>query len=387
MSAITPARRGGFWRRLVALTRKEVRQLLRDRSNLAIGLGLPVLLILLFGYGISMDINNVGVAVVIEDSSPSANEVLSGMQLSTYFKEQRVRSMHQAEELMDAHQVDAILRVPGDFSSALAAGHGKLQLILHGADAATARVIQGYVGGALAQWSRRQADRQGASGASNRVAPYGRVEIERRMWFNAANTSTWYLVPGLVVIIMTITGAFLTALVVAREWERGTLEALFVTPVRPAEILLAKMIPYFVVGMIGFGMCLLAARYLFGVPRLGSLWLLLLGSVLYMLVALGVGLLISSATKNQFIASQLALLTGFLPALMLSGFLFDLNNVPLAVYIVGQALPATHFLELIKTLMLAGNVWPIIIKDCLILAAYAVVLIGAARLVTRKRIV
>lgn len=387
MRAIAPARHGGFWRRLLALTRKEVRQLLRDRSNLAIGVGLPVVLILLFGYGISMDVNNVGVAVVIEDSSPSANEVLSGMQLSTYFTEQRVRSMREAEELMDAHQVEAILRVPGDFSRALAAGQGKLQLILHGADAATARVIQGYVGGAMAQWSRRQLDRQGANSASQRGAPYGRVEIEQRMWFNAANTSTWYLVPGLVVIIMTITGAFLTALVVAREWERGTLEALFVTPVRPAEILLAKMIPYFVVGMIGFGMCLLAARYLFEVPRLGSLWLLLLGSVLYMLVALGVGLLISSATKNQFIASQLALLTGFLPALMLSGFLFDLNNVPLAVHIVGQALPATHFLELIKTLMLAGNVWPIIIKDCVILAAYAIVLLGAARLVTRKRIV
>lgn len=386
MSESSPAPRGGFWLRLLALTRKEVRQLLRDRSNVAIGIALPALLILLFGYGISMDVNNASVAVVMEDASPTAADVLSGLRLSTYLTPRDVRSMHDAERLMDAHAVDAILRVPGDFSAALAAGHGRLQLVVHGVDAATARVIEGYVGGALAQWSARQADRQGAVAATAPRLPFGRVQIEQRLWFNAANTSTWYLVPGLIVLIMTLTGAFLTSLVVAREWERGTLEALFVTPVRPTEILLAKIIPYFAVGMIGFAMCLLAAHYLFEVPRQGSLWLLVLASVLYMFVALGVGLLISSATKNQFIASQIALLTGFLPALMLSGFLFDLHNVPLVVRVVGEALPATHFLELIKTLMLAGNVWPIIVKDCAILLGYAVVLLTAARLVTRKRI-
>ncbi len=383
----SPSRRGGFWARLVALTRKEFRQLLRDRSNLAIGIALPALLILLFGYGISMDVNNAKVAVVMEDASPTAVDVLSGLQLSPYFTQRKVYSMRDAERMMDAHEVDAILRVPGDFTSRLAAGQGRLQLIVHGADAATARVIQAYVGGALAQWSLRTADRQARRDAASVGAPFGSVVVEARMWFNAANTSTWYLVPGLIVLIMTITGAFLTSLVVAREWERGTLEALFVTPVRPTEILLAKMIPLFVVGMIGFAMCLAAARFLFDVPFMGSLWLLSLSSVLYMFVALGVGLLISSATKNQFIASQMALLTSFLPALMLSGFLFDLNNVPAVVRFVGQALPATHFLDLIKTLMLAGNVWPIVFKDCAILVAYALVLLTAARLVTRKRIV
>jgi ABC-2 type transport system permease protein len=383
----SPSRRSGFWVRLTALTRKEVRQLLRDRSNLAIGIALPALLILLFGYGISLDVNNATVAVVIEDPSPTVVDVLSGLQLSPYFTQRNVHSMPEAERLIDAHEAEAILRVPSDFTSALAAGQGRLQLVVHGADAATARVIQGYVAGALARWAARSADRQGRRGAATAGAPFGSVGVEQRLWFNAANTSTWYLVPGLIVLIMTLTGAFLTSLVVAREWERGTLEALFVTPVRPTEILLAKMIPYFVVGMAGFAMCLLAARYLFGVPMVGSLLLLLLSSVLYMFVALGVGLLISSATKSQFIASQVALLTSFLPALMLSGFLFDLNNVPPVVRFVGEAMPATHFLELIKTLLLAGNVWPIVIKDCAILAAYAVVLLAAARLVTRKRIV
>ncbi len=371
----------------MALTRKEVRQLLRDRSNLIIGIALPALLILLFGYGISLDVNNATVAVVMEDASPTVVDVLSGLQLSAYFTQRNVHSMQDANRMMDAHEVDAILRVPSDFTSELAAGQGRLQLIVHGTDAATARVIQGYVGGALAQWSARTADSQANRGVAPIGAPFGAVSVEQRMWFNAANTSTWYLVPGLIVLIMTLVGAFLTSLVVAREWERGTLEALFVTPVRPTEILLAKMIPYFVVGMIGFAMCLLAARFLFRVPMMGSMALLVLSSVLYMFVALGVGLLISSATKNQFIASQVALLTSFLPALMLSGFLFDLNNVPPFVRFVGEALPATHFLELIKTLMLAGNVWSIVLKDCAILIAYALVLLTAARLATRKRIV
>jgi ABC-2 type transport system permease protein len=378
--------RGGFRRRLWALTRKEFRQLVRDKSNLAIGILLPAILILLFGYGISMDLNNTSVAVVAEDASPTAADVVAGLSLSRYVTPRPVRTMREAEAMMVARQVDAILRVPADFSAQLLAGRGKLQLVVHGADAATARTVQGYVGGAVAQWSARAADSEGKRARAAGAAPYGAITLEQRMWFNAANTSTWYLVPGLIVLIMTLVGAFLTSLVVAREWERGTLEALFVTPVRPVEILLAKMIPYFAVGMIGFAMCLLAARFLFAVPMQGSLLILVASSVLYMFVALGVGLLISSATKNQFIASQLALLTSFLPALMLSGFLFDLNNVPPLVRWIGKALPATHFLELIKTLMLAGNVWPIIVKDCLILAAYAVVLLGAALRVTRKRL-
>jgi len=379
----------GFWARLLALTRKEFRQLLRDRSSLTIGIALPALLILLFGYGISLDVNHARVAVVMEDASPTAVDVLYGLRLSRYFTPLTVRSMHEAQSLMAAHEVDAILRVPSDFTSTLSAGQGRLQLILLGADAATARVIEAYVNAALAQWSLVNNDREagrGAVAALAAAAPYGRVALESRMWFNAANTSTWYLVPGLIVLIMTLTGAFLTSLVVAREWERGTLEALFVTPVRPTEILLAKLIPYFAVGMVGFAMCLLAARFLFGVPFVGSLWLLVASSVLYMLVSLGVGLLISSATKNQFIASQMALLTGFLPAMMLSGMLFDLNNVPPAVRFIGLALPATHYLDLVKTLMLAGDVWPIVLKDGSILVAYAAVLLAAARMVTRKRI-
>ena len=377
----------GFRVRLRALVRKEFRQLWRDPSNLAIGLALPAVLILLFGYGISLDVKDVPVAIVLEDASPTALTAVSGLQRSPYFQVSLERTMRAAEDSLQAHRIDAILRLPADFSRDAAAGHAHAQLIVQGVDAATARVIQGYVTGALAQPLLRMRSLQDPpAGAPGEATVTGAVVPESRLWFNEANTSTWYLVPGLIVLIMTLTGAFLTSLVVAREWERGTLEALFVTPVRPAEILLAKLMPHFAVGMVGFAMCLLAARFLFHVPFLGSLWLLCLSSVLYMLVSLGVGLLISSATKNQFIASQLALLTSFLPAMMLSGFLFDLNNVPTVVRVIGRLLPATHFLDLLKTLLLAGNVWPIVLRDCAILTGYAIVLLTAARLVTRKRL-
>jgi ABC-2 type transport system permease protein len=377
---------GGFRPRLAALVRKEFRQLLRDASNLAIGIALPIVLILIFGYGLSLDVKNAPVAIVMEDSSPLAQEAAAGFGLSPSFAALPVASMHDAEELMRERRVDAIVRIPATFARDVAAGSAAVQLIVHGAEANRASIVLNYANGALQGWGERRAERQGSAARADASPANGLVRIEQRMWFNSANTSTWYLVPGLIVLIMTLVGAFLTALVMAREWERGTLEALFVTPVRPVEILLAKVIPYFCVGMMGLFLCLAAARFLFEVPMQGSLLVIVVASMLYLLVAVGMGLLISSATKNQFLASQLALVSSFMPSLMLSGFLFDLRNVPLAVQVVGRILPATYFMELVKTLFLAGNVWPLILRNCAILAGYAVLLLGVARAVTRKRL-
>ena len=376
----------GFRSRLAALVRKEFRQLLRDASNLAIGIALPIVLILIFGYGLSLDVKNAPVAIVMEDSSPTAQEAVAGFSLSPSFAPLPVTSMHDAEALMRDRRVDAIVRIPATFTRDAAAGGAAVQIIVHGAEANRASIILNYASGALQQWSARRAERLGSAARSDALPANGAVRIEQRIWYNSANTSTWYLVPGLIVLIMTLVGAFLTALVMAREWERGTLEALFVTPVRPVEILLAKVIPYFCVGMMGLFLCLAAARFLFKVPMQGSLLVIIFASMLYLVVAVGMGLLISSATRNQFLASQLALVSSFMPSLMLSGFLFDLRNVPLAVQVVGRILPATYFMELVKTLFLAGNVWPLILRNCAILAAYAVLLLGIARAVTRKQL-
>lgn len=192
--------------------------------------------------------------------------------------------MHEAEELMRRREVDAILRIRNDFSANLAAGSAPVQLVVHGIDSTSASLAQSYAAAALGEWASRLEDR----GSVPVREHSGSLYIEQRIWFNAANSSTWYLVPGLIVIIITIVGAFLTSLVMAREWERGTLEALFASPVRPLEVLLAKIIPYFGIGMAGLGFCLLAARFLFSLPFEGSFRLLLVSSMLYLLAALGV---------------------------------------------------------------------------------------------------
>ncbi|KAF1042802.1 ABC transporter permease [Xylophilus sp.] len=370
------------FRRVAALVRKEFRQLLRDRSNLLIGIGLPIALILIFGYGLSLDVRDARIVVALGDASPPAREVVAALEGSPYMVTTVVRSLAAARRAMDAHAADALLLLPGDFTRRAAAGDARVQLLLHGGDPIRAAGIRGYVEAAVAAIAQKRGDRAGPGAAA---AASGVVVVDR-MWFNAANNSTWYLVPGLIVLIMTLVGTFLTALVMAREWERGTLEALFVTPVRPAEVLVAKIVPYFAVGLAGMGLCLLAARLLFGVPLQGSLAVLLAAGMLYMVVSLGIGLLISAFTRNQFLASQIAILASFLPAMMLSGFVFDLRNVPQAVSVIGHLLPATYFMEIVKTLFLAGTHWPLVLRDCAILAAYAAGLLALARAATRKRL-
>ena len=371
---------GGFSRRrLVALVRKETRQMLRDRSNLVVGLLLPLVLVLLFGYGLSFDVRNGRIAVVMEDSSAATSSIVAGLAGSDYLDPIWTNSMVEAEGMIRVGRADAILRVPPDFTRDVVSGGAQLQLILNGVDSNTAQSIESYATGAIQMALAHIADRQGSA------APSG-VTVVQRVWFNEANTSTWFLVPGLIVLVMTLIGAFLTSLLIAREWERGTLEALFVTPMRPLELVLAKLAPYLVIGAIDLVMCLIAARYLFGAPMRGSLWIIILSSMLYLLVSLALGLVISGVTRNQFAASQVALLASFMPALMLSGFVFDLRNVPPVIQMVSQILPATHFMGLIKTLFMAGDYWPQILRANAILALYAALLIYLSWRMLAKRL-
>ena len=210
------------------------------------------------------------------------------------------------------------------------------------------------------------------------------MNVRARLWFNEANDSSYFLVPGLVVLVMTLIGGLLTAMVMAREWERGTLEAMFVTPVRSDEILLGKTLPYFVLALFGFGLCVLSAKFLFHVPLRGSMWVLLGASMLYVLVALGIGLLISAWVKNQLVASQLTMLVTFMPAFMLSGFLFDLRSMPTVVRLITYVLPARYYVALLQSVFLAGNVWSVIIPNTLILAAMAAALALGSRAVMHK---
>jgi ABC-2 type transport system permease protein len=280
---------------------------------------------------------------------------------------------------MLARKVDGIVRIRPDFSRRLSRGDAEVQLLVHGIDANRARIIQGYAQAAVGVWAARR------SAEGERVST-GPVQVQNRLWFNETNESRYFLVPGLIVLVMTLIGALLTSLVVAREWERGTMEALFVTPVRPGEILLGKTIPYFVLGMIGLVLCLISAKFLFHVPFRGSILVLIGVSILYLLVALALGLLISSTLKSQFVASQITLLVTFLPAVMLSGFLFDLRSLPAVVQLITYLLPARYYVSLLQTVFLVGDIWAVILPNAAVLAAMMTVLLWLARRATRKQL-
>jgi ABC-2 type transport system permease protein len=366
-------------RRIGSLVKKEARQIVRDPSSIAIGIVLPVILILLFGYGLSLDVTNTPLAVVLEDSSPAATELAASFRLSPYFDARLMTSMREGHELMLARKVDGIVRIRPDFGRRLSLGDAEVQVLVHGVDANHARIVQSYAQGAVGQWAARR-------GAEGKEILTGPVIVQSRLWFNETNESHYFLVPGLIVLIMTLIGALLTSLVMAREWERGTLEALFVTPVRPEEILFGKTIPYFMLGMIGFVLCLLAAKFLFYVPFRGSVIVLTGASTLYLWVALAIGLLISSAVKNQFVASQITLLVTFLPAVMLSGFLFDLRSMPAAVRMMTYLLPARYYVTLLQTIFLAGDIWVVILPNAAVLAGMMIVLLWLTRRVTQKKL-
>ncbi|HXQ46656.1 MAG TPA: ABC transporter permease, partial [Caulobacteraceae bacterium] len=282
-----------------------------------------------------------------------------------------------ARELMLEREVDGVVYLREDFSRESRLGSASVQLVLHGTDANRARIMQGYAEGALAA---AEATRSNAGG----VAAGGPVNVEGRLWFNDADDSHYFLVPGLIVLVMTLIGGTLTAMVMSREWERGTLEALFVTPVQADEILIGKLVPYFLLGLVGLTICVLAARFLFVVPLRGSLWVLGLTSMLYLLVALGMGLFISSTLKSQFLASQITQLVTFLPATMLSGFIYDLRSVPAFIRVISDCVPAHYFVALLQTVFLAGDVWSVILPNTLMLGVFAAIFLGLTRHAIRK---
>ncbi|MGD0192100.1 MAG: ABC transporter permease [Rhizomicrobium sp.] len=365
--------------RVVALVRKESYQIVRDPSSIIIGVVMPLMLILLFGYALSLDVKNLAVAVVLEAPSPEASELAAGFRLSPYFNANVITSMREAEELMLERKVDGIVRLRPDFARQLAAGNAQVQVLVYGGDANRGRAIEAYAQGAVGEWTAHRL----SAGKSVAAGP---VSVISRLWFNEAVDSHYYLVPGLIVMVMTLIGAFLTTMVMAREWERGTLEALFVTPVRSGEILLGKTIPYFMLGMLGLALVILAARFLFGVPLRGSLIVLIGASMLYLLVALGIGLLISSVFKNQLVASQFTMLITYLPALMLSGFIFDLRSVPTAVNVIASAFPARYFVSIMQTVFLAGDIWSVILPNAAVLMGMVLVLLALSVIATRKKL-
>ncbi|MGP1678576.1 MAG: ABC transporter permease [Burkholderiales bacterium] len=371
---------GTFGMRLRGLVRKEFLQIFRDPSSIAIAFLMPLVLLLLFGYGVSLDSESIPVALVVEQPGADTASFTAAFHKSRYFLPTTFATTREAEAAMRARRVNAIVVLRQDFAQRLrSAGGAPIQLIVNGVDANSARIISGYVEGVWGNWLEQIALARGRAAAQP-------VQIEQRVWFNSELRSRNFLVPGLVAIIMTLIGALLTAMVMAREWERGTMEALMVTPVTMGEVILGKLIPYFVLGMGGLTLSVAMAIWLFEVPLRGSPALLFAVSALFLFTALGMGLFISTVAKTQFVAGQIALITTFLPAFLLSGFIFDIGSMPGVVQTITHVIAARYYVALLQTLFLAGNVWSVVLPNALALALLAVIFLGLTLLKSRKRL-
>ncbi|HVB35482.1 MAG TPA: ABC transporter permease [Patescibacteria group bacterium] len=366
--------------RLRGLMRKEAYEILRDPSSIAIAFVLPLALLLIFGYGVSLDARRIPVAEVVAHPSQLTASFLAELQHSVWFRPTVYPDRASARKALLDGQAEAILWLRSDFTRlSYRGGNAPIHLTVNGVDANQARIIQNYVNGTWLVWLQQEAARQEAP-------PAAAVIPDTRVWFNPSLRSRDYLIPGLIAIIMTLIGALLTALVVAREWERGTMEGIMVTPVGRTEILLGKLVPYFVMGMGGMILSTAMAVFLFDVPLRGSLLVLLGTAMLFLLTALGMGLVISVLARSQFVAAMVAIVTTFLPAFILSGFLFDIRSMPNVIQILTRAVAARYFVTMLQSIFLAGDVWPVILRNAFGMAVLCVVFLGIALLRFRKRL-
>ncbi len=362
--------------RLRGMIRKESWQILRDPSSIAIAFVMPVVLLLLFGYGVSLDARSVPLAMVVEQPDASTASLVAAFGHSEYFEPMMFNNVQQAQRAFDERIVRGIVWLRANFSER---GDAPIGVIIDGVDANQARITEGYIQGVWQAWLFSYARSKGVE----MTMP---VTLEPRIWFNAAVRSRNFLVPGLIAVIMTLIGAMLTSMVVAREWERGTMEALMVTPIRLGELVVGKLVPYFVLGMGGMLVSVAMALWQFDVPLRGSFWALAVSSALFMLVALGLGLLISVVAKNQFVAGQISMIATFLPAFLLSGFIFQISSMPEVVQIITHIVPARYFVAILQTVFLAGDIWPIILSNCVALIVMALIFLGIARRKMHKRL-
>lgn len=367
-------------RRIAALIRKETLQIVRDPSSFVVAFVLPAMLLFLFGFGISFDATRLKIGVVIEEPTPDTDWFMTSLSNTPYFEIQRASNRRQFIDQLSAGRLNGIVVLSSDFSERLArADTAGIQVITDGSDPNTAMLVGGYIQGALAIWQAQRSIGQQAQ------IP-GQVIVDPRVWFNPELESRRFLVPGSISLIMMMIGSLLTALVVSREWERGTMEALLATPVQTMEFIVGKLVPNFVLGMCAMAVCVLASLYVFNIPLRGSLLVLIGFTAIFLTVALGIGLLISTVARTQFIASQLAMLIAFLPGLYFSGFLFEVASMPAVLRLVAKALPAGYYVRGLNTLFMAGNIASVLVPATLVLAFMSTVLFTLTAFNTRQRL-
>jgi ABC-2 type transport system permease protein len=372
--------------RLLAVARKEVIHIVRDSRSLIIVVIMPVTLMLLFGYGVNLDLKGLPVYVYDQDGSQQSQDLLKHFQSSKYFNVARVVDNYGAvsRALDDGHAKMGIV-IPWNFSERLSEGGPvEVQALLDASDDNTANVLIGYAQ-AVTQGYSSEIELEWLHAHGQPVQPAS-VGVETRTWYNEDLESSAFIVPGVLALVMSVIGAFLTSLTIAREWERGSMEQLISTPVSAMEIMLGKLAPYFVVGIFDVAVCALIAIAWFHVPFRGSYVTLGVSSALFMIVVLALGFFISVAAKNQFAASQIALLITFLPAFLLSGFLFPIEQMPMVLQWITRILPARYYVSVLKKIFLKGTPTDLLSADLIPLAVFALLLAFVATRSFHKRL-
>lgn len=368
------------FRRLKALCRKETLQILRDPSSNLTAFVLPLIMLFIFGFGINLDTSRLRVGMVLEDRSKNAMDLAACFRASPYLDMIEFDSQMAAGKALTEGRVRGFAVVPQDFSrNANEQTSPPVLIVTDGAEPNTATFVENYARGVCEVWLGEHTTDRGQN-------PAPTINLEQRFWFNPSAESRNYLIPGSITIIMTVIGALLTSLVVAREWERGTMEALLASPVTRLELLLSKLIPYYALGVISLFICVAVAVFLLHVPFRGSLLVLWLSGSLFLGTALGLGLLLSTTTRNQFNAAQAALNAAFLPAVILSGFIYEIRSMPPIIQGLSYLLPARYFVTIMQTLFQAGDVWGLLNRSLLCLAIAAVLFLGLTSLKTRRKL-
>ncbi|GMV43843.1 MAG: hypothetical protein AMXMBFR64_55590 [Myxococcales bacterium] len=359
--------------RVRAMATKEVMHILRDPQILAFALGMPVVLILLFGYAVSFDVEHTPLVVVDQDRSPASRQLVDAFTASDTFHEiARTDAPDAAETLFRRSIARSALVIPHGFDAARRAGREAVaQLLLDGSDNMTASIALGYAN-AVAM-SQSQADVARVMGTFEPP-----IDMRPRMLFNPALRSSVFLVPGLIVVILVIGAVMLTALTIAREYERGSMEQLFTTPVARLEVILGKVAPYFVLGQVQVLLVVTLGVWLFDVPVRGSLPLLFCVASVFLLAMLMQGIVISVVTRNQMVASQVAVISTMLPALLLSGFMFPVENMPLVLQGIASVMPARYLVHGLRAILLRGNGLDVVGPDMLAMGAFFLVLLAIA---------
>jgi ABC-2 type transport system permease protein len=372
--------------RLLAVARKEITHILRDSRSLGIVVIMPVTLMLLFGYGVNLDLKRLPVYVFDRDGSQQSQDLLKRFQASEYFRIARVVDNYAAvTRALDDGSAKMGIVIPWNFSQRLGGGGvAPMQALVDGTDDNTANVAMGYAQAVVQGYSQEvQLNWLEAHGQTVQPAP---VSVQTRTWYNEDLASSAFIIPGVLALVMSVIGAFLTSLTIAREWERGSMEQLISTPVTAMEIMLGKLAPYFVLGMFDVAVCAVIAIGWFHVPFRGSYWTLAVSSSLFMVVVLSLGFLISVLAKNQFAASQIALLITFLPAFLLSGFLFAIDQMPVALQWITYVLPARYYVSVLKKVFLKGTPMAMLSSDLIPLAVFAFLLALVATRSFHKRL-